>query len=536
MFNVIRHYLPLRKALLVLSETFLLTLIVFAAMSAHLWQPPKALRDELAYHSLGVSGALAHCLLASLLVALLSQIALSFNELYDFRISGSSYDRATRFLGSAGSAVLLAVLAVGASALVQPRVGLDFPGLPFSQTTVILATTLGVAFLVLYQWRRLFHSVLWRTRMHGRVLVLGAGKLAERLVTEIAGRPELGFELVGIVSPAHMPRERRQTDLGGPIRASSTGNPWFEAGGPARAGFFTDPRPDPETELVLRDPADASLATQGEPVTEPLCDLASRLAVDDIIVAFEERRRGLPTNELLRCRLEGIVVHEAEAFFEGMTGKIPAEAMRPSYLIFNPGFRQRPLGRIIKRSFDIVGALIGLVLAAPVMLVAALVIRLQSAGPIFFRQERVGHKGDVFTLIKFRSMRADAEQATGPVWAQQNDPRVTPVGRYLRRTRIDELPQLLNVLAGSMSLVGPRPERPPFVEQLSERVPYFQQRHLVKPGITGWAQINYPYANSVEDALQKLQYDLFYIKHRSLAFDLSILLSTVKIVVLRKGT
>ncbi len=536
MLNVIRHYLPVRKALLVLSETVLLTLIVFAAMSAHLWQPAKDLRDRLAYASLDPREALWRCLFASFLVALLSQVALSFNELYDFRISRSRYDRAARFLGSAGSAVLLAVVAVGAGELWQFRRGLEFPGLPFAQAVVLLACTLGIAFFVLYHWRRLFHSVLWRTRFHNRVLVLGAGRLAERMVTEIGTRPDLGFEIVAIVSPERIPRERRRADLGGSARSSATGNPWFEAGRTSPVRLSTEARSETATELVLRSPSDPSLTSPGQVLEEPLFELAHRLAVDDIVVAFEDRRRALPTDELLRCRLEGIVVHEAESFFESLSGKIPAEAMRPSYLIFNPGFLQHPLGRVVKRLGDLAGASIGLLIAAPVMIAAAVAIRLQGPGPIFFRQERVGLKGRPFTLIKFRSMRADAEKTTGPVWAQANDPRVTPVGRFLRRTRIDELPQLLNVLAGSMSLVGPRPERPNFVEELSAQVPYFQQRHLVKPGITGWAQVNYPYANSVEDALQKLQYDLFYIKHQSLVFDLSVLLNTIKIVVLRKGT
>jgi len=189
-----------------------------------------------------------------------------------------------------------------------------------------------------------------------------------------------------------------------------------------------------------------------------------------------------------------------------------------------------------KRLFDIVLSLLLLLLLAPLLLATALAVRLDSAGPVLYRQQRVGRHGVPFTLLKFRSMRADAEKSTGPVWAQTNDPRITRVGRFIRKTRLDELPQLLNVLGGSMSMVGPRPERPHFVADLAQQIPYYNQRHIVKPGLTGWAQINYPYGNTVEDALQKLQYDLFYIKYRSLPFDLSIVINTIKTVVLRRGT
>jgi len=255
-----------------------------------------------------------------------------------------------------------------------------------------------------------------------------------------------------------------------------------------------------------------------------------------IVIAFEERRGSLPTEELLRCRLEGIWVEEAESFFERLTGKIPAEAMRPSYLIFNPGFGMHPLAAAAKRLLDFTLALVGLLVTWPIMLAVALAVRLDTPGPILFRQERTGWRGRPFTLNKFRSMRADAEKLSGPVWASEDDPRVTRVGKFLRKARLDELPQLFNVLAGTMSLVGPRPERPHFVAELAAKLPYYHQRHSVKPGLTGWAQINYPYGNTVEDALQKLQYDLFYIKYQSLLFDLSIVFHTVKTVLLRKGT
>ena len=296
-----------------------------------------------------------------------------------------------------------------------------------------------------------------------------------------------------------------------------------------RAKLFTLPKPEERT-------SDEAVGTEEEGSSAPLHELAMRLRIDDVIVALEERRGSLPTQDLLRCRLDGIVVEEVESFFERLTGKIPAEAMRPSYLIFNKGFVQHPLAQVAKRCVDITMALIGIALTWPLMLMTAIMVRLDSPGPILFKQVRSGQLRKDFTLCKFRSMRADAEKHTGPVWASKDDPRITRVGKFIRKTRLDELPQLFNVLAGSMSLVGPRPERPNFVEDLAEKIPYFHQRHIVKPGVTGWAQINYPYGNTVEDALQKLQYDLFYIKYQSILFDLSIVFNTLKTVILRKGT
>ena len=250
----------------------------------------------------------------------------------------------------------------------------------------------------------------------------------------------------------------------------------------------------------------------------------------------QDRRETLPIHALMHCRLTGIEVREREEIFEEITGRIAVSGMRPSYLIFNEGFRRHSWADLAKRFFDIVLSLVILFLFWPVMLLTALVVKLDSPGPALFRQERVGLKGQPFVVNKFRSMRTDAEAATGPVWSSEDDPRITKVGRFIRKTRLDELPQLFNVLGGSMSLVGPRPEREHFVKDLAERIPYFHQRHIVKPGLTGWAQIKYSYGSTDEDALAKLQYDLFYIKNHSVLFDLSILFSTIKTVVLRKGT
>ncbi|MFN0243174.1 MAG: TIGR03013 family XrtA/PEP-CTERM system glycosyltransferase [Planctomycetota bacterium] len=270
--------------------------------------------------------------------------------------------------------------------------------------------------------------------------------------------------------------------------------------------------------------------------TTTLFDVVQEHEVDVVVVALEDRRQSLPTEQLLQCRLAGVDVKEREAIYEEITGKIAVEALRPSYLIFNEGFTRHPWGDLAKRTLDIASGLLIFSITWPLMIVTAIAVRVGSPGPILFSQERVGRDGQSFTLFKFRSMYTDAETRTGPVWAQADDPRITKAGKFIRRTRLDELPQLFNVLAGHMSLVGPRPERPHFVDELAKKIPYYRQRHIVKPGLTGWAQINYRYGSTIEDAIQKLQYDLFYIKNQSLLFDLSILFNTVKIVILRKGT
>jgi len=247
-----------------------------------------------------------------------------------------------------------------------------------------------------------------------------------------------------------------------------------------------------------------------------------------------DRRGCLPVEPLLRAKLQGVRVEDVDTVYERLTGKLLVEGLRPSSLIFSDGFRASRWTRRTKRAFDIVLGLIGVLVGAPFMVLTAIAVWLDSGWPVLYRQDRVGENGRVFTLYKFRSMRRDAEQGT-PIWAKTEDQRVTPVGRFIRRTRLDELPQLWNVFRGDMSFVGPRPERPFFVGQLSQQVPFYEQRHAVKPGLTGWAQVKYRYGASVEDALEKLRYDLYYVKHLSLFFDMSILVDTVKVVLFAKG-
>ncbi len=272
-------------------------------------------------------------------------------------------------------------------------------------------------------------------------------------------------------------------------------------------------------------------------VDEPFDDLprlVERLNIHRIVVGVSDRRGHLPIQELLRAKLAGVRVEDAATMYERITGKLMVDDLTPSWLVFSDGFRSSRTTRLLKRTIDIGLAAVGLVMAAPLMLLTALAVRLESPGPILYRQERVGERGRPFTLAKFRSMRTDAEAGT-PIWASEHDDRVTRVGRFIRKTRLDELPQLWNVLRGEMSFVGPRPERPYFVRQLSEAVPFYAERHVVKPGVTGWAQVKYRYGCSIEDAIEKLRYDLYYIKHQSIIFDFTIVIDTVKVIVSGKG-
>jgi sugar transferase (PEP-CTERM system associated) len=268
---------------------------------------------------------------------------------------------------------------------------------------------------------------------------------------------------------------------------------------------------------------------------DQLVEIARRERIDKIVIAMSDRRGKLPVEALLVCKLLGVDVEDMTTFHERVRGEIMLESMQPSGIIFSSGFSVSPLLRLLKRVTDIGLSGLGLLLTAPLIPVIAVLIKLESYGPVLFAQERMGQNGKPFMLYKFRSMRVDAEVATGPVFAVDHDDRITRVGRLLRTTRLDELPQLFNILKGDMSFVGPRPERPFFVEHFQKDIPYYIQRLSVKPGLTGWAQVNYAYCSTTEDTMQKLRLDLYYIKHMSLLLDLSILLRTVKTVMLRQG-
>lgn len=266
-----------------------------------------------------------------------------------------------------------------------------------------------------------------------------------------------------------------------------------------------------------------------------LLDMVREYRAHEVVVAVRDRRGNLPIQQLLDCKLHGVAVTELSTFFEREQQKVQLDSMNASWLVFGEGFRQHWMRQAVKRTFDVVASSSLLLVTLPVMLVTALAIKLESRGPVFYWQTRVGLANESFDVCKFRSMREDAEVDGVARWAVRNDDRVTRVGRIIRKLRIDELPQVINVFQGSMSFVGPRPERPVFVQQLSEEIPYFPARHTIRPGITGWAQVRYPYGASVEDARQKLQYDLYYVKNHTLFLDMLILLETVKVVLFGRG-
>lgn len=315
----------------------------------------------------------------------------------------------------------------------------------------------------------------------------------------------------------------------------------FGAGQPAQTVATTLKASDPNANIVGFVPGpnesqptvDASqlLSARGS-----LSQTASELNVDEIVVALTERRAGsMPLRQLLDCKLAGVKVYDLNTHFEKTLGQIRIDFLNAGWLIFGDGFNQGALRTFVKRVFDIVSASVLIVLAAPLMVLTAILIKAESKGPIFYRQERVGLNGSTFNVTKFRSMRTDAEKDGKPRWAQANDDRVTRIGNFIRRVRIDELPQLFNVLQGDMSLVGPRPERPFFVQQLTQDIPFYAVRHSVKPGVTGWAQVRYHYGSTVEDSQEKLQYDLYYVKNHTLFLDLVVLMETVGVVLTGKG-
>ena len=375
--------------------------------------------------------------------------------------------------------VALAAAAIGVAAL-----GFAFPTLRLGRLAFL--HILGVGALGLLVSRLGWVALGPKRRQSHRVLVLGVGPSAATL-------PELQFS-----------GTRPFTILG-----------------------FLEDAPD----AADRVPAGFDLLGK----TKDLLNLVDELRPDLVLVALAEMRRALPAEELLECRLRGINVELWPTFYEKQTGKILVTNLRPSWLIFSDGFVKTSATRMVKRVLDVGLAFAGLVLSLPIMAVVACAIKLTSKGPALFRQQRVGQNGRIFVLNKFRSMTVDAER-DGPVWAAQRDPRVTRVGGWIRRTRLDELPQFWNVLVGDMSFVGPRPERPEFVGTLQRDIPFYMGRHSVKPGITGWAQVRHHYAASVEDSVEKLQYDLYYIKNMSPLLDLVILLNTLQVVLFARGS
>jgi sugar transferase (PEP-CTERM system associated) len=387
--------------------------------------------------------------------------------------------KALRSLRFAGARLLVAI-SLGIIALAV----IDFllPTEMLWRSTLLY--TMGLAIVVLVADRMLLNSFLGSSAFRRRVMVLGAGDRAQRL-RDLAERPESGFVIVSYIA---MNEDQRVVE-----------------------------------EAISRS------------AIHDLGKFAENLGVSEVVLALQERRNSLPLKDLLRIKTKGVHVNDFSSFIERETGRVDLDTVNPSWLIFSDGFSSgRMLSSAVKRIFDITASLILLLLTFPVIALFALLVKLDSKGPAFFRQQRIGLYGEPFQLVKLRSMRTDAEK-DGAKWAEENDPRITRIGRLIRKLRIDELPQTWSVLLGHMSFVGPRPEVPKFVEDLEEEIPFYSERHMVKPGITGWAQINYPYGASTEDARCKLEYDLYYAKNYTPFLDLVILLQTVRVILWPEG-
>jgi len=412
----------------------------------------------------------------ALLVTVITQGCLYFADLYDPRKIADRREMFIRILQ-----------ALGAASFILAGIYLWAPDLALGRGVFLITAILVIPTVV--GWRVMFQYTLRAVGAHERLLLVGTAPAALALAKELhEHRLDTGIEIVGFVDHD----------------ASRVGEPLIN---PGIIGTIAD-----------------------------IPQIVDSRRVDRVVVSLVDARGKLPMDDLLQMRLNrNVSFDHLASVYEEYSGKIAIENLRPSWLIFSQGFKKTRLLLAAKRGLDVLVATLGLLLVSPILGAVALAIKLTSKGPALYHQQRVGQGGRVFTVHKFRSMRQDAEAGTGAVWAQAKDPRITPIGNFLRRTRLDEIPQLWNVLVGDMSMVGPRPERPEFVCKLTEQIPFYGLRHSVRPGVTGWAQVRYTYGASIEDAMEKLQYDLFYIKHMTVAFDLYVLFSTIKTVVLRRG-
>src|SRR2546430_5654385 len=396
-------------------------------------------------------------------------------DLYDFVVMFDRRELVLRMLQALGLAWI--ALAITFYALPQTMIGRG-----------VSLISLPLALLMMVAWRLAIHWVLGHPELGERILIVGSGPFAIEIARETLGRPDAGFRVIGFV--------------------------------------------DSDPELVgksLINPKVIGLTSQ-------LGELVRREHIDRIVVAIGDRRGVFPTQELLRLSLSGDVsIEESASFYERLTGRVLLDMIRPSWLIFSSRGQRARFNGLIPATMNRTIALARAILSLPIAIATASLIKIDSRGPVLYKQERVGKNGRTFTLMKFRSMRVNAEK-DGPVWAQTDDQRMTRVGRIIRKIRVDEIPQFWNILRGDMNFVGPRPERPHFVSQLAEEIPYYEQRHLIAPGLTGWAQIKYPYGASIEDAKRKLEYDLYYIKNQNVALDATIMFETIKTILFGRGT
>ncbi|MFH2060887.1 MAG: sugar transferase [Pseudomonadota bacterium] len=411
-----------------------------------------------------------------LLITFICQACLYYNDLYDFKVVSSISEVSIRLLQ-----------ALGVSSIILALIYWIFPSVIINQLVFILSVVFLLIFII--GWRIFYIFCINNGWFNQKIIILGTSSLAIDIITEINAAPDCGYSVVALI----------------------LGSEKNEATNDILKDLF-----------IIND-------------KENFCDVVKQMQAEKIIVALKERRGTFPTQELIRCRTAGIEVLEGSSFYETLTGKVLVTKINPSWLIFSDGFRKSKFQTIVKRMEDIFISLIMLIILSPLLLVTSILIKLESKGPILFSQDRVGQNKNEYMMHKFRSMVVDAEKSTGPVWAQKNDMRITRVGRVIRKFRIDELPQLWDVLIGRMSMVGPRPERKFFTDSLEQQIPFYSERFVVKPGLTGWAQVSYDYGATVDDAIEKLNYDLFYIKNLSITMDIVIVLRTVKTVLFGRG-
>jgi len=460
MIRLFKHYIP--HAVLLLGLVDFLLLLVAGELA---WQ----LRAGQLHMDVGRIGERLPSLSVFAAIVLIAMISVG--------VYGAEALRSLRY------ALARLVVAVSLGIIALSFVDFVVPGLDFWRSTLAYAMVFSILLLIVN--RVVVGGLLGTSAFRRRVLVLGAGRRAQRL-RDLANRQGSGFVIVGFIG-------------------MSENKPLVE-------------------EAINRS------------AIHDLSRFVENLGVSEVVLALEERRNALPLKDLLRIKTAGVHVNDFSSFIERETGRVDLDSVNPSWLIFSDGFSSgRMMSSIAKRIFDVMASSLLLVVTWPIIALFALLVKLDSKGPAFFRQTRVGLYGESFDVIKLRSMRSDAERAGEAKWAQENDPRVTRIGRFIRKVRIDELPQTWSVLKGDMSFVGPRPERPEFVTDLEDKLPYYAERHMVKPGITGWAQINYPYGASIEDARHKLEYDLYYAKNYTPFLDLLILLQTFRVILWGEG-
>ena len=464
MLRIFKQYYPIRNIFFVIGEG----LIIYASFifaSLILLETESFPFDQWLW-------------LKILLVTFVCQTCLYYNDLYDLNITDNFTKLGIRLLQALGAAaILLAVIYI------------IFPDTIIAQGIFMVSICFVILFIA--SWRLCYMRVLGHGMFNQKIILLGSGDLAQKIINEINDKKDCGYSV-----SVNIREYSDNTD-------------------------FTD-----EKNIS---------ATINKQDYDGLYEMVNDLNISKIIVAMTDRRGAFPSEELLKCRVNGIDVLEGTSFYEMLAGKLIVEQINPAWLIFSEGFHKSPLRRFLKRITDMLLSTVMLILLSPMIIVTAILIKIDSPGPVFFSQERVGKNRKTYMVHKFRSMVADAEKQSGPVWAQDCDDRITRVGRIIRKWRVDEIPQFWNVLKGSMSFVGPRPEREFFVEKLENIIPYYGERFTVKPGVTGWAQVSYGYGASVEDAIEKLNYDLFYIKNMSTFMDLMIVLRTIKIVLFGKG-